>query len=554
MAQQADVIVVGAGLAGLVATHELVRAGKRVLVVEQENRANRGGQAFWSLGGLFLVDSPQQRRLRIKDSRELALQDWLGSAQFDREREDHWPRQWATAYVDFAAGEKYAYLRDLGLRFMPNVGWAERGDGTARGHGNSVPRFHITWGTGPEVVRVFLEPVEAAERGGQVAFLHRHRVDEVLVEDGAAVGVRGSLLAPSSAARGVGSTRDSLGQFELRAQTVVVTSGGIGHNFHMIRQSWPVERLGKPPEHMVAGVPAYVDGRMLAITERAGASVVNRDRMWHYTEGVKNWDPVWANHGIRILPGPSSLWLDATGRRLPAPYFPGFDSLGTLGYIGRTGYDYTWFILTRAIIEKEFALSGSEQNPDLTGKDVWLAVRSRVAKGAPGPVQKFVDYGEDFVSAPSLRDLVDGMNRIARGPKLDFATVEREVLARDRELDNAFSKDLQLMAIRNARRPLSERITRVAKPHKLQDPKAGPMIAVRLNILSRKTLGGIETNLDSQVCRADGSLFDGLFAAGEVAGFGGGGVHGYNALEGTFLGGCIFSGRAAGRGVARQLF
>ncbi len=382
MAQEADVIVVGAGLAGLVATHELAKAGKSVLVVEQENDANRGGQAFWSLGGLFLVDSPQQRRLRIKDSRELALQDWLGSAQFDREREDHWPRQWATAYVDFAAGEKYAYLRDLGLRLMPVVGWAERGDGTARGHGNSVPRFHITWGTGPEVVRVFLEPVEAGERRGQVVFKHRHRVDEIIVEDGAAVGVRGTRLAPSGAARGVGSTRDPLGEFELRAQAVVVTSGGIGHNVDLIRQSWPVERLGKPPEHMVAGVPAYVDGRMLAITEQAGANLVNRDRMWHYTEGLKNWDPVWANHGIRILPGPSSLWLDATGRRLPAPYFPGFDSLGTLGYIGRTGYDYTWFILTRAIIEKEFALSGSEQNPDMTGKDLRFAVRSRVAKGA----------------------------------------------------------------------------------------------------------------------------------------------------------------------------
>ncbi|MGV1009084.1 MAG: FAD-binding dehydrogenase [Dermatophilaceae bacterium] len=553
MAQDADVVVVGAGLAGLVATYELVKAGKRVLVVEQENAANRGGQAFWSLGGLFLVDSPQQRRLRIKDSRELALQDWLGSAQFDREREDYWPRQWATAYVDFAAGDKHAYLRALGLRLLPNVGWAERGDGTASGHGNSVPRFHLTWGTGPEVVRVFLEPVEAAERRGQVLFRHRHRVEEILVENGAAVGVRGSLLAPSDAARGVGSSRESLGQFELRAQAVVVTSGGIGHNLDMIRQSWPVERLGRPPEHMVAGVPAYVDGRMLAITERAGASLVNRDRMWHYTEGLHNWDPVWANHGIRILPGPSSLWLDATGRRLPAPYFPGFDSLGTLGHIGRTGYDYTWFILTRAIIEKEFALSGSEQNPDITSKDLRLTLRTRVARGAPGPVQQFLDHGEDFVSATSLRELVAGMNRIARGPQLDYATVEAQVRARDRELDNPFSKDLQLMAIRNARRPLSERVTRVARPHKLQDPKAGPMIAVRLSILSRKTLGGIETTLDSQVCRPDGSLFDGLFAAGEAAGFGGGGVHGYRALEGTFLGGCIFSGRAAGRALARQL-
>jgi uncharacterized protein len=553
MTGHADVIVVGAGLAGLVATHELVKGGKKVLVVDQENAANRGGQAFWSLGGLFFVNSPEQRRMGIRDSVELAMQDWFGSAQFDREREDHWPRQWARAYVDFAAGRKYGYLRDLGLRVMPVVAWAERGDGTATGHGNSVPRFHIAWGTGPEVVRVFLEPVEAAERAGQVAFKHRHQVDEIIVEGGAAVGVRGSVLAPSYEPRGVASSRDKAGEFELRAQAVVITSGGIGHNFDLIRENWPADRLGPAPERMIAGVPAHADGRMLGITEKAGGNIVNRDRMWHYTEGVANWDPIWPGHGIRILPGPSSLWLDATGKRLPAPYFPGFDSLGTLRHIGRTGYDYTWFILTRSIIEKEFALSGSEQNPDITSKDLKFAIRSRLAKGAPGPVQKFLDHGEDFVSADSLRELVDKMNQISRGPRLDYDTIKREVNARDREIDNRFSKDLQLMAVKNARSLFADRITRVARPHKLQDPKAGPLIAVRLNILSRKTLGGVETSLDSQVIHPDGTPFDGLYAAGEVAGFGGGGVHGYNALEGTFLGGCIFSGRAAGRALARRL-
>jgi len=552
--EQADVIVVGAGLAGLVATHEIVKAGKTVLVVEQENEANLGGQAFWSLGGLFLVDSPEQRRMGIKDSRELALQDWLGSAQFDREREDHWPRQWAQAYVEFAAGEKRQYLHDLGLRVIPMVGWAERGDGLASGHGNSVPRFHLTWGTGPDVVRVFLEPVMKAAEQGLVTFRHRHQVDELLVEDGAAVGVRGTLLAPSAEERGVASNRDKVGDFELRAQAVVVTSGGIGHNFDLIRKNWPKDRMGSPPKRMIAGVPAHVDGRMLEITEKAGGSIVNRDRMWHYTEGIANWDPIWPDHAIRIIPGPSSLWLDATGRRLPAPYFPGFDSLGTLRHIMRTGYDYSWFILTRSIIEKEFALSGSEQNPDVTGKDLRFLLNSRLAKGAPGPVQKFVEHGEDFVTADSLRDLVDKMNGLGRdGATLEYDEVARQVGARDAELANKYSKDMQLMAINNARNLLSDKLTRVTKPHRLLDPKAGPLIAVRLNILSRKTLGGLETNLDSQVIRADGSAFPGLYAAGEVAGFGGGGVHGYNALEGTFLGGCIFSGRAAGRALARAL-
>ncbi|WP_238782169.1 FAD-binding dehydrogenase [Prescottella equi] len=552
MATEADVIVVGAGLAGLVATHELVKAGRKVLVVDQENVENLGGQAFWSLGGLFLVDSPEQRRMGIKDSRELALQDWLGSAGFDRDREDRWPRQWAEAYVDFAAGEKRAYLHDLGLRVMPNVGWAERGGGLATGHGNSVPRFHITWGTGPEVVRVFREPVLDAAARGQVTFRYRHQVDDLIVENGAAVGVRGTVLEPSTEPRGVKSSRIPVGEFELRAQAVVVTSGGIGGNPDLVKKNWPVDRLGRVPEHMITGVPAHVDGRMLEITENAGGNIVNRDRMWHYTEGIVNWDPIWPDHAIRIIPGPSSLWLDATGKRLPVPLFPGFDTLATLKHILGTGHDHTWFVLTQSIIEKEFALSGSEQNPDLTGKDMKLLL-GRVKKGAPGPVEAFKQHGVDFVVRDNLRDLVDGMNALTPDAKLDHAQVEREVVARDREMENTFSKDMQVMAIRNARTYLPDKAIRVAKPHRLLDPAHGPLIAVRLNLLTRKTLGGLETNPDSQVIRPDGSVFDGLYAAGEVAGFGGGGVHGYSALEGTFLGGCIFSGRAAGRALGRSL-
>jgi predicted oxidoreductase len=552
MSETADVIVVGGGLAGLVATYELTRAGKSVVVVDQENEANLGGQAFWSLGGLFFVDSPEQRRMGIKDSLELAMQDWMGSAGFDRDREDHWPRQWAEAYVNFAAGDKRSYLHDLGLRVMPNVGWAERGGGLATGHGNSVPRFHITWGTGPEVVRVFREPVLEAAARGLVTFRHRHQVDELIVENGAAVGVRGTVLAPSHEPRGVESTREAAGQFELRAQAVVVTSGGIGGNFELVEENWPTERLGRAPERMITGVPAHVDGRMLGITESAGGNIVNRDRMWHYTEGIVNWDPIWPNHAIRIIPGPSSMWLDATGTRMPVPLFPGYDTLATLKHIVGTGHDHTWFILTQSIIEKEFALSGSEQNPDMTGKDLKLLL-GRIKKGAPGPVEAFKQHGEDFVVRDNLRDLVDGMNAINPGPPLDFDQVEREVVARDREIENTYTKDMQIMAVRNARTYAVDKVIRVAKPHKLQDPAHGPMIAVRLNLLTRKTLGGLETNLDSQVIRPDGTAFDGLYAAGEVAGFGGGGVHGYNALEGTFLGGCIFSGRSAGRALARRL-
>jgi predicted oxidoreductase len=545
---QADVIIVGAGLAGLVAACEVVDRGKRVLIVDQENGANLGGQAFWSFGGLFFVDSPEQRRLGVHDSHELALQDWLGTAAFDRQ-EDYWPRQWAHAYVDFAAGEKRSWLRERGLKIFPLVGWAERGGYGAQGHGNSVPRFHITWGTGPAIVEIFARRLVEHPN---VRFAHRHQVDELIVDGAAVTGVRGTVLEPSSEARGVKSSRKAIGEFEFRAQAVIVTSGGIGGNHDMVRANWPT-RMGRAPERMLAGVPAHVDGRMIAITEKTGARVINRDRMWHYTEGITNYDPIWPMHGIRIIPGPSSLWLDGAGKRLPVPLYPGFDTLGTLEYIAKSGYDYTWFVLNAKIIGKEFGLSGQEQNPDLTGRSVRQLLASRAGSGAPGPVQAFVDKGVDFVTAHSLRDLVSAMNALPDVAPLDYATVADEVTARDREVVNKFTKDGQITAIRAAREYLGDKMGRVVPPHALLDPKAGPLIAVKLHILTRKTLGGLETDLDSRVLKADGTPLDGLYAAGEVAGFGGGGVHGYRALEGTFLGGCIFSGRAAGHGAVRDI-
>jgi uncharacterized protein len=548
MGYDADAIIVGAGLAGLVAAAELIEAGRTIIIVDQEPEQSLGGQAFWSLGGIFLVDSPEQRRMGIRDSHALALEDWMGTAAFDH-AEDFWPRQWAEAYVAFAAGEKRSWLRERGLRFFPVVGWAERGGGNATGHGNSVPRFHLTWGTGPGVIEPFVKQVRQGAEQGLVTFKFRHRVN-ALTKSGAAVdGISGDILAPSNIERGRKSSRDVVGAFELRAQSVIVASGGIGANHDLVRANWPA-RLGRSPQRMITGVPDHVDGRMLAITEAAGGTVINRDRMWHYVEGIKNWNPIWTDHAIRILPGPSSLWLDARGKRLPVPLYPGFDTLATLKHIMATGYDYSWFILTRKIIEKEFALSGSEQNPDFTSKS-WRKVIARARAGIPGPVKAFMDKGEDFIVEPDLATLVKRMNALVGGtPLLDLASVEHEITARDRQLDNAYGKDAQIMAIRAARAYLGDRLIRTAKPHKLLDPDAGPLIAVRLNILTRKTLGGLQTDLDSRVIGVDGRPVPGLYAAGEVAGFGGGGVHGYAALEGTFLGGCIFSGRAAGRAAA----
>lgn len=550
MAYDADVIVIGAGIAGLVATAELVDAGRKVILLDQEPEQSIGGQAHWSFGGLFFVDSPEQRRMRIKDTRELALQDWLGTAGFDRD-EDRRPREWAEAYVDFASGEKRAWLHAQGVRFFPVVGWAERGGYDATGHGNSVPRFHITWGTGPGIVAPFERRVREGVARGLVELKFRHRVTGLSSSAGALDTVSGEVLEPSGAERGTASSREVAGAFEFRAQAVIVTSGGIGGNHDLVRAQWP-QRLGTPPEKMLSGVPAHVDGLMLGIAERAGASHINRDRMWHYTEGIENWNPIWARHGIRILPGPSSLWLDARGKRLPVPLFPGFDTLGTLEHIMKSGYDYTWFVLDQKIIGKEFALSGSEQNPDLTGKSV-RDVIGRARADVPGPVKAFMDRGVDFVVEKDLSALVRGMNALTKEPLIDEAELRREITARDREIRNPFTKDLQVTAIRGARNYLGDKLIRTAAPHRILDPKAGPLIAVRLNILTRKSLGGLETDLSSRVLREDGEPLPGLYAAGEAAGFGGGGVHGYRSLEGTFLGGCLFSGRAAGRAAANAV-
>ncbi|AOO81972.1 FAD-binding dehydrogenase [Bosea vaviloviae] len=550
MGQDADVIIIGAGLAGLVAATELADAGRKVILLDQEPEQSLGGQAFWSLGGLFMVDTPEQRRLRIRDSRELAAQDWFGSAGFDR-TEDDWPQRWAQAYLDFATGEKRAWLHKMGMRWFPVVGWAERGGYLASGHGNSVPRFHVTWGTGPGVLEPFLRRLKEAQARGLIELRFRHRVTALSRSAGAVDGVEGEILEASPVERGAKSSRDAVGAFALKAQAVIVTSGGIGGNHDLVRASWP-QRLGAPPQRLLSGVPDHVDGAMLAIAEAAGGRLINGDRMWHYVEGIANWAPFWPRHGIRILPGPSSLWFDARGNRLPVPLFPGFDTLGTLEHIMTTGYDYSWFVLNRSIIAKEFALSGSEQNPDLTAKS-WLQVLGRAGGGVPAPVQAFMDKGEDFIVENDFSRLVARMNALAGEALIDEIRLRAEIEARDRTLDNPFGKDLQVTALRGARAYLGDRLIRTAKPHRVLDPAHGPLIAVRLNILTRKSLGGLMTDLSARVLDGTGEPVPGLYAAGEAAGFGGGGLHGYRALEGTFLGGCLFSGRTAGRAAAQAV-
>ncbi|WP_417364100.1 FAD-binding dehydrogenase [Glutamicibacter arilaitensis] len=552
--EQGGVVIIGAGLAGLVAASEALDAGLKIRILDQENDANLGGQAYWSFGGLFLVGTPEQRRLGVHDSFDLAWSDWQHSAQFDRlADEDLWAHRWAKAYVEFAATEKRSWIKQKGIDLTPVVGWAERGDGRAEGHGNSVPRFHIAWGTGTGVSEPFANKVREGMRTGKVQLLNRHRVTGLVVEGGSVTGVRGEILSPDNALRAWKSTRNVESEFEFSAEAVVIATGGIGGNHDLVRRFWP-SRLGSAPGHMITGVPEYVDGSGIELSEAAGARLVNRDRMWHYTEGIQNWNSIWPNHGIRILPGPSSMWFDAEGNRLGAHCLPGHDTLGTLKYL-RTDpvakkYDYSWFVLNQRILEKEFALSGSEQNPDLTNRDKAGVIKDRVfGTGAPGPVNDFLNRGADFVTATTVEELASKMNAIAPDTVVDASKLHQQLLVRDSQIDNAFSKDQQIQSIRNARKYIGDRLTRVVAPHKILDPAAGPLVAVKLHILTRKSLGGLQTDLSGRVLQQDGTVFEGLYAAGEASGFGGGGIHGYNALEGTFLGGCLFSGRQVGRAV-----
>lgn len=553
----ADVLIIGAGLAGLVAAHELQAVGRKVLLLDQENRNNLGGQAWWSFGGLFLVDTPQQRRLGVKDSHALAWSDWQGSAVFATDGSDTWGKRWAKAYVDFAAGEKAQYLAEQGIKLTPVVGWVERGDQLATGHGNSVPRFHVSWGTGTGVVAPFAASLLEAEQAGRSEYRTRHRVTELIVEDGAVVGVRGEILAPDESPRSVTSSREVVEPFELRAPAVLVATGGVGGNHELVRELWPQD-MGTPPKNLITGVPAHVDGSGLRLSEAAGAAWVHKERMWHYTEGIENFDPVWPDHGIRILPGPSPLWFDAEGNRLPAPNFPGNDTLGTLRFL-RTDpvasrHDYSWFVLSQKMINKEFALSGSEQNPDITSGKKLEVVKARLnSKGAPGPVAAFQERGADFLRADTLQELVAKMNALTGEHLIDAQHLQEQIEARDLQVENDFTKDAQVQNIHNSRRYLGDKLMRTTSPHRILDPAAGPLVAVRLHILTRKSLGGLKTDMDARVLREDDSVLPGLWAAGEAAGFGGGGVHGLRALEGTFLGGCLFTGLRAGRAIHAAL-
>ncbi len=539
-----DVIVVGAGLAGLVSTLELLRSGHTVLLLDRCQAEQLGGLAREAFGGMFMVDSPEQRRSRIPDNERLALEDWLRIADFDEG--DVWPRRWAEQYVVRARDDVGAWLREIGVRFFPVVNWAERGN---FGDGNSVPRFHLTWGTGKALVQAVWGAIESHPRREALDLRLRSRVTKLISEEGRVVG-----------ARVVAEESEQADEYEVRAtKAVVIAAGGIGGNLELIRREWPTSRLGSAPKKLLMGSHYNADGAMHEEVSRIGGNVTHLSRMWNYADAVRHPKPQREHHGLKLIPPRSGIMLNPDGRRYgPVPVMPTFDAYAALERMCEDERKYSWLICNFKIAKRELDVSGSQHNPSLREKRL-VPFLLGVLLGKPVLVRHFLEGSPDFVSAPTLRELAGKMNEVTGEDAIDAAVLEREVgrydetIARGKGLFN----DDQLRRIGQLRNWRGDRL-RTSRFQRIVDAKAMPLIAIRLQVMARKSLGGIQTDLGCRVLReptsrqegAAGEAIPGLFAVGEAAGFGGGGVHGKRSLEGTFLGGCVFTGRLAAASIA----
>jgi predicted oxidoreductase len=529
---RADVVVIGAGIAGLVATLELLDHGRRVVLLDRCRPEEVGGLAREAFGGMFMVDTPEQRRAGIHDSVELALEDWLRMADFDEE--DTWPRRWAEQYVARARDDVGGWLKKHGVRFFPVVNWAERG---VYGDGNSVPRFHLTWGCGKALVDEVWGSIQGHARRGSLDVRFRSRVTDLVEEDGRITGCR--VVAEEGG-----------GEPELSADAVVVAAGGIGGNLDIVRREWP-QNLGGPPEDILMGSHYYADGAMHEEVQRHGGNVTHISRMWNYADAVRHPDPARPRHGLKLIPPRSGVVVDPTGRRYgPAPLIPTFDAYYALERMCEDERKYYWMVCNWKIAKRELDVSGSQHNPSIREKRL-IRFLLGILLGKPTLVRHFVEKCPDFVAAGSLGELAERMKEVTGDDALDAELMKREIERYDATIDRGkpLFNDDQLRRIAQLRNWRGDRL-RTCKFQRIVDEKAMPLIAIRMTVMSRKSLGGIQTDLGCRVLTPEGEPVPGLYAVGEAAGFGGGGLHGKRSLEGTFLGGCVFTGRIAARTIA----
>ena len=531
---QADVLIVGGGIAGVTVALELLDRGfgGRILMLDRDAPEGFGGLAREAFGGMFFVDTPEQRRGRFRDSPDLAWRDWQSFAEYGPGEE--WPRAWGRAYVERCTDQVYRWLRARGIRFLPVVNWVERGQYRP---GNSVPRFHMVWGTGRFLADTLVARLRRHPRADAVTTLFGHRVEELTTSAGCIDGCRGRCEGDG-------------GEFEASAGAVIVATGGINGDLGQVRRHWHGD-WSSPPAVILNGAHRFADGTLHRAVERRGGSVTHLDRMWNYAAGVHHPAPTRPGHGLSLVPCRSALWLNSRGERIgPEPLISGFDTRELITRICREPGQYSWQVLNRRIAVREFAISGSEHNPAIRDRRRLAFVRT-ILFGNPALVDDMLANCIDFVSADTPAALAQQMNALTGSREVDPGVLERELRQWDEHLERgkAFHNDNQLRRLAQMRRYRGDRM-RLCRGPKILDPGAAPLIAIREFIVSRKSLGGIRTDLNSRVLDTAGDPIPGLYAVGEAAGFGGGGMHGLRALEGTFLGGCVLSGRIAGRSIA----
>ncbi len=529
---QADVIVVGAGIAGIVAAIELLHQQKRVLIIDRDEEKEIGGLAKWSFGGMFFADSPIQRKRGIKDSPEQALKDWHAFAEFGEE--DHWPKKWAEQFVHFSTPYIHDWLKSYGIAFFPVVHWVERG---LYRPGNSVPRFHMVWGTGYELSKVLSGYLlDHPEKSG-LTIKYRHRVTELEIDNGRITGVDG--------------VDEMTGEsFIAKADVVVIATGGINGSIEKVKQNW-YKPWGDPPEEILNGSHPYAIGDMHDATDAICGNVTHLDRMWNYAAGIHHPQPVMPKHGLSLVPPKSAIWVNYRGERFgPMPLMTAYDTRYLVERICQEPVKYSWQILNAKIMNKEFAISGSESNDAIREKKL-LQFVSTILFGNKKLVDKILHESKDIVVGNSIEELSEKMNALTGKDHVDVQVLKESIDTYDANIDRGkkYFNDEQLRRIAHVRQYTGDRL-RTCKFQKINDPKAMPLIAIREFILSRKSLGGIQTDLQSRVLGKPDKMgnqvpIEGLYAVGEAAGFGGGNLHGFRALEGTFLSACVLTGRIA---------
>jgi predicted oxidoreductase len=518
-------LVIGGGIAGIITALELLDGGQSVLLIDADTPQRFGGLAIWAFGGMALAKTREQKRMGVEDSDQLLLEDWIRFGEL--QEHDHWPLAWARCYADESHELVYNWLTELGLKFMPAVNWVERGESIK---GNSVPRYHILWGTGRELVQTLIARLLHHPNATNLTVLHQHRAEGVDFDGDKAIGCHGVDLQTGL-------------PFRAEAANTIVATGGINGSVEKVRENWP--RDWHPlPDFFLNGANPLSDGAIHESVAGHGGALTHLDKMWNYAGGVPHPQAHFDGHGLALVPPKTCLWLDPAGQQLaPESMVNGFDTNEMCRKV--VEYPYTWMVLNRKIIKKELAISGAEHNP--------LVVNHQLVRFLLGTlfgnnwlIDKMLDESPDFIDAGDWQELAAKMNALTGGNRIDADALKAVTEDYDGAMTDPEKRagHTQISRIMKAREWRTDKL-RTCNLQPIGDSKAWPLIAIRLHFISRKSMGGLQTDLQCRVLNRAGQPMPGLYAVGEAAGFGGGGASGKRSLEGTFLSGCILTARKA---------